>query len=447
MGSRAPVLPSLPYDILSLILEGLVEDKPSLARLSLTCWALRPLALHFLLDTVDLSSHNRGRLPECEDEIRPEVHADFGDEYRQVNLVPQQRAFLRLMTDRPELALCVKSLKWTLVWIDWEEEALAEIDYELWNVFARFTNVRHLDLASIHNLYYLYDQPFIRRNPPRLFPAVTHLRLVGWMHRGLVDAIIDALDPTTLHTLILDHLQDEGAFPDGTPIAQDIASEHACSLKNRSRGDTYRGSITANLYRRQQVGEAAIFPGPMWTALRTLSARRCTSLVRFECKIPPVHQDIDLRNYYTWFDDTVSFLSNVRQTLRSLTVTFGECPLLTRHSRCGTARNLSRIALHHNIHIVADFLRVLLPALSHPDFSCLGNLYFQGFSILNKAGSYGVQNLELDDVRELSRRCPIAPWETITHTFKTDHCPVFLGYDYYPDRETIQRFRAILEQS
>ncbi|KAK2829926.1 hypothetical protein FQN49_007118 [Arthroderma sp. PD_2] len=115
MGSRAPVLPSLPYDILSLILEDLVEDKESLARLGLACRALHSLTLHFLLETVDLFSHNRGRPPECEDEFRPKIHADFGDEHRQVNLVPRQHAFLRLMTNRLELAVYVKSLKYTLV--------------------------------------------------------------------------------------------------------------------------------------------------------------------------------------------------------------------------------------------------------------------------------------------------------------------------------------------
>ncbi|EEP80523.1 predicted protein [Uncinocarpus reesii 1704] len=158
--------------------------------------------------------------------------------------------------DRPDLAPHVRSFTWTLAWINHDEDDLIEIDYELWNVFSRLTNVRHLDLASLHDIFYL---SFIRENPSRLFPAVSHLRLIGWMHRGLVEAIVNSLDPAAVTTIILDFLQDEGAFPNGAPMAEDVAEQYA-----RDTGlDMRPGAlIDEDLYERQRTGTAFSFVKP-----------------------------------------------------------------------------------------------------------------------------------------------------------------------------------------
>jgi hypothetical protein len=93
------------------------------------------------------------------------------------------------------------------VWKDFDDDGLTDIDLQTWDVFSRMQNVARLDLASLHDIS---DQPYIRQNPARLFPAVTHLRLVGWMHRGLVRALVTSFDARKLDCLELDHLEDEG---------------------------------------------------------------------------------------------------------------------------------------------------------------------------------------------------------------------------------------------
>lgn len=140
----------------------------------------------------------------------------------------RQRAFLRLINDRPELALHVRSFAWTLIWLDHGEENLTDIDLELWNVFGRLTLVHDLDLSSAPSpdLSVVTD-PIIRNNPAQLFPAVTHLRLRGWMHRGLADAIVGSIDTAALRTLILHDLQDEGAFSNGKPMCSKSAGTYA----------------------------------------------------------------------------------------------------------------------------------------------------------------------------------------------------------------------------
>lgn len=45
--------------------------------------------------------------------LRGVVKGDYSDEYRPRSLVPRQRAILRLMTDRPELAMHAKAFTWT----------------------------------------------------------------------------------------------------------------------------------------------------------------------------------------------------------------------------------------------------------------------------------------------------------------------------------------------
>ncbi|KAF2184042.1 hypothetical protein K469DRAFT_727670 [Zopfia rhizophila CBS 207.26] len=403
MESRPSRLLDLPSDILLLVLEQLFDDTKALCRLGLVCRSLWHLSLPFLLRTVDLSSHNDGRQHEQEDEFHPEIHADYSEEYRPLSLVTRQRAFLRLMTNRPDVASHVRSLTWTLVWVDFDEEGLTEIDLELWNVFSRLTNVHQLDLATLHQIA---KELFIRRNPSRLFPAVTHLRLLRWVHRGLVDAIISSLDSTELHTPSFDCLQDEGAFSNGAPMSEDVAKTHA------------RHASNVGLYERQRTGKACVFPGPMWTPLRVLSSRRCTPLTKFKLRTAPFDMNTDLRNYFTCFDETVRFLSTVRQTLKSLSIVFGENPIICDQTRVDTARNHRVTFRRWNIILAADFLRTLLLVLSHTDFSSLVSVNIQGFHVLDTAEPNEVQNMMLSDIRELSRGCLLAPWQRVTRKAK-----------------------------
>lgn len=292
----------LAAEILLMVFENLVGDTETFIRVGLVCRSWRALSLPLLLRD---SSHNNGRLHE-HDELecffRPFVMADYSDQFRPRNLVTRQRAFLRLMTHHPELARHVKAFTWTLVWMDFDDDSLTDIDLHTWVIFGRMQNVARLDLASLH---YIGDQPYIRQAPARLFPAVTHLRLVGWMHRGLVRAIVTSIDATKLRSLKLDRLQDEGALPDGGPMQQDVAWEYASD----HRGDPYSDQgIDDDLWARQERGHAAIFPGPMWFPLRLLRQYRLAAMAHLEIRLGSFDLRLDERNQITMFHETAQFI-------------------------------------------------------------------------------------------------------------------------------------------
>ncbi|KAK6432914.1 hypothetical protein LTR95_010906, partial [Oleoguttula sp. CCFEE 5521] len=218
---------TLSSDVLVLSFKHLSAelDYKSLCNIGLTCRKWRSLSLPCLLERVDVSSHNNGRQPQFEDpEFCQVIHADYDGKFRQRNLVPRQRAFLRLLVKRPELSKHVQSFTWTLIWLDFDdEEGLLEIDLHTWEVFSGLTNVKTLDLGSLHDVW---DQEYTRRSPRSLFSAVTDLRLLGWMHRGLIKAILGSLNLRTLKSLELDYLQDDGALLNGAPMSSRFAESY-----------------------------------------------------------------------------------------------------------------------------------------------------------------------------------------------------------------------------
>jgi hypothetical protein len=110
MSSNLQPAISLSADVLVLVFAQLEGDYGSLCSAGLTCRDWRSLSLPGLLQIVDLSCHNNGRLPEYECSVRPMVYADYDAAFRPRNLVPRQRAFLRLIVDSPALAKYAKSL-------------------------------------------------------------------------------------------------------------------------------------------------------------------------------------------------------------------------------------------------------------------------------------------------------------------------------------------------
>ncbi|SMY18719.1 unnamed protein product [Zymoseptoria tritici ST99CH_1A5] len=273
--------------------------------------------------------------------VYPQLHAKLAPP----SLVSRQRSFLRLITDRPTLAKHVKSFTWTLVWghvgakrTDREDEAeptLLPIDRQTWNIFFAIINVTTLDLASIHDVW---EDKLIRQSPPCLFPSVRDLRLCGWMHRGLVRAILDSIDTSKLHSLKLDSLDDEGALPGGGPIEQGTAFYFSKNI-NQGLISVYEELvIDDDLFERQEQSVAAIFPGPMWFPLRVLSSATSGSLSTIRLKVSPFDGEIDIRNYYTLFRQAASLIRNASSTLKSLTIIFGESLYLynLRSERYGT---------------------------------------------------------------------------------------------------------------
>lgn len=385
MNASSRAATTLSLDAWSLVFEELIDDYESLCNVGFTCRDWRVLSLPSLLRVVDISSHNNGRVPEHENEAVPVIYADHDAKYRKPNLIPRQRAFLRLITARPSLAKYIKSLTWTLVWRDFDEHNLTEIDRQTWNVFGEMTNVTHLDLASLHNVC---DEVYVRKNPTRLFPAVTDLRLLGWMHRGLVKAIITSLESNKLRRLDLDCLQDEGVLPDGTLLNEFTAIESAYGM--HAHESSYEPepavlTIDNDLFRLQEDGEACIFPGPNWLPLRLLSTDSIPSLQHLRIKLPAFDDSIDLRNYHAMFEGTVSLMKQARESLTSLVVIFGESCLAYPDYRppdCDIDEYWLDVHREWCMKIADVFLNLLLETLSETSFPQLENIVFEGFHIL-----------------------------------------------------------------
>jgi hypothetical protein len=400
-------------DVLQLIFRQLAGDNASLLNVSLTCRTWRSLALPAVFQVVDVSSHNNGRQPQHEyEDVRPLVDAEYDSEYRPQNLVSRQRSFLRLMTDKPVLARYVKSFTWTLVWLDnWldvdNEDDLTEIDRQTWTVFGRMVDVTHLDLASLHHVV---EIEYVRRNPAVLFPKVRDLRLLGWMHRGLVRAIITSLEPCKLRSLKLDCLEDEGALPNGEPIGNDSATRHAHHARSGKpfqnfRPETNDGSAIYHddLIIRQETGNAFVFPGPMWLPLYLLSAHGMVSLTHLQIKVTPFSRSVDVRSYNTLFRQTASFIAKTKETLKSLIVAFGESVSL--HPEFAGGCHTPSGHRPWCIKMAKLFLEQLLVVLNENSFRQLEEIHFEGFDILEEASRHDVELTSfLHSVRESESR-------------------------------------------
>jgi hypothetical protein len=400
-------------DVLQLIFRQLAGDNATLLNISLTCRAWRSLALPAVFQVVDISSHNNGRQPQHECDVRTLVYADYDGEFRPQNLVPRQRAFLRLVTDTPELARYVKSFTWTLVWLDnwheinYDDDNLTEIDRQTWNVFGRMVNVTHLDLASLHHII---EDECIRQNPAILFPNVRDLRLLGWMHRGLVRAIITSLEPRKLRSLRLDYLEDEGALPNGESLGSGMAIRYAHHARSKKPFDNWRPETNDgsdiyddDLIIRQETGDAFVFPGPMWLPLYLLSAHAMVSLTHLQVKLAPFSRSVDVRGYNTLFHQTASFITKTKETLKSLIIVFDQSPSLYPEGQlkggCGTPSG-------HNpwcIKMAKLFLERLLAALNENAFPQLEKIRFEGFHHLGDANAHNVARAGLTDVLQLVR--------------------------------------------
>jgi hypothetical protein len=373
-------------DVWLLIFQQLVGDYESLRSISLVCRAWRTLSWPCLLQVVDISSHNiEGRLTEHEGTILPLIYSHHHAKYRAKNLVPRQRCFLRLIVAQPHLAKYIQCFTWTLVWIDtwhdYEPSVLLDIDRETWNVFAMLLNVTHLDLASLHDVW---DVDLVHKNPPRLFRKVTDLRLLGWMHRDLVKVIVGAIDVTKLRRLSLDYLEDQGNLPDGHLMSANLAQQYAPTAR-RARISDLELFIDDELFRRQERGAAAIFPGPMWYPMRLLSAGPLDSLSYLQVTRPHFVMDVDVRNYYTAFRETARLLRKASGSLRSRVIVFGES---TSHyyvadNACETSRMRHRFEYRPwCIKMATTFLKQILIALEECSFPDLTQLTFEGFHLI-----------------------------------------------------------------
>jgi hypothetical protein len=313
------------------------------------------------------------------------------------------------MVDEPQLARYVKYFTWTLIWLDFDEQDLTKIDLQTWDVFSRMTNVTYLDLASLHRFE---EDEYIRQNPTKLFPKVRDLRLLGWMHRGLVRAILTALGPGKLQSLRLDYLEDEGTLPNGESLGEDTAIRLAHNARRlspfyRPSPETTDGSYIYHddLILRQETGKAFIFPGPMWLPLYLLSAHALDSLTHLQIKVPPFSFYTDLRSYQTLFRQTANFTAKVKGTLKSLVIVFDECWSLYAKAVSYGCDNGDGYRSRYRpwcTKMAKSFLKQMLAALNGNAFPRLENMRFEGFSILvrlpERAGPHEVAEADLAGV-------------------------------------------------
>lgn len=204
------------------------------------------------------------------------------------------------------------------------------------------------------------------------------------MHRGLVKTIISAIDTTKLRSLRLDYLDDQGALPAGDPMNSEVAEDFAKSARQVGRSDE-EYLIDNALFQRQERGEAAMFPGPMWYPMRLLSDCSLDSLSHFRLTIPHFDMHVDVRNYYSSFHEATKLLRRCASSLRSLVVVFRES---TSHHYpqtdvCGTSRVYYGFTYRPwCVKLAATFLKQLLIALSECSYPNLTQLTFEGFSLL-----------------------------------------------------------------
>ena len=250
-------------------------------------------------------------------------------------------------------------------------------------MFGRLQNVSQLDLASIHNVW---NEEYVRQHPLRLFPAVTDLRLLGWMQRGLVKAILTSLDADKLRSVKLDCLEDEGASADGRPMSSDFATYHAPNF-HMTQG-TGEELISDDLFNQQEIERALTFPGPSWTSLHLLQVQHLPMLSHLQIKLSSFDGFIDLRNYATVFAKTADCVSHVKENLQCLKFIFHERtePQSLFRIPVPTGPGLHPLPKEHreiSIRLVVSFLRRLLDSFRSREFPRLQKKKITGCHLPN----------------------------------------------------------------
>ena len=438
MTSHPRDAPNLSPDVLHLVFEQLECD--TLCKVGLTCHAWRSLSSSPLFRFVDLSCHNIGewKVPSKDGGDNSEVsqcyrngkmtNTEYLANIRPVNLVRRQRAFLHTITANPKLATHVRSLTWTLVWKELTDTCLTEIDRKTWNVFSQMKKVTKLELASLHHIH---EDSFVRQSPSQLFPAVIDLRLVGWMHRGMVKAIFASMDTARLRSLTLDYLQDEGAHPDGSPMSRTFAREYSVNLYDGGSDMENPSIISQALLDRQESGRAFIFPGPMWLPLHILSTARLDSLTQLRVDIPPLSGYVHLPNYHTMFLKTTDLIRAASANLESLVIILGDSLVFPDYAgkMCGSGRQRMRRAYYSwRLEMVSSYMYQLATVLSEHSFPKLNYIRFEGFDLLDSSSARSARNANLGRTLEAVRNCPFAARTSFTEFGSENERPIFNGY-------------------
>ena len=221
----------LPGDIHVTIAEHCERgDLPNLC--SITKWMHKSCA-HVLYCNVDLSLHNRGivTIHDLDDDEIKQIWSDNSAcNSLEEDLRHRQMIFLEALTRRPEYAVHIHKLSWSIqmlenIAVDRDKQELpswtenpAGILQHIWKVLQLLTNVREIDIAWLNEPHRVYAyKPSL---PSYLFPSATSVSLVGVMARPFPALILKSISLSNLQHLTMSNLQDciEASHPTNSQV-------------------------------------------------------------------------------------------------------------------------------------------------------------------------------------------------------------------------------------
>ena len=342
-----------------------------------TCKTLRAeIFLPLKYRSVDLSVHNRGRIPTTDHNGNIQYYwsDQFPPRFDLEDLSRKQHAFLSAVLSRPYIGKLIHDLTWTLrSYCDpdgfmpgKQTKDAVWPDTHMWDAFKTFTNVTKLDLACYQETW---DWAYLRDPPSPLFPAATHIRLSGVMYPEIVMAILHPSSLSNLRHLSLDNLQDPGP----------------CNCRWPKDCSTSQDNF--NYYTRpfDPCVKVQRLPGTMRYVLPRIE-QELPALTSFHYRKPGwVHNRVgrnpaaDIQCYA----EVASFISCVSPTLQSFHFEQGVSERLIPHVKAGTVEQTFGCILpppqDKNMKPMDErFVKIVLPAIMRNKWPRLRELKIQG---------------------------------------------------------------------
>jgi hypothetical protein len=326
-------------------------NTPELLAISRTCKRLYVKAVPFIYRKVDISAHNRGRLQFTHTDGSHFYHwsDSYPPKFELQPLAKAQQSFLNVILKYPQRGKHVHDFTWTMR-SNWDPngwmphtmtfEAVPP-DTRIWEAFQHLTNVKRLDLASLHESW---DEVYLREPPTRLFASATNIRLSGVMYPHVVNSILSSIDVSKLGHLALDNLQDPGRTGHQFPY----------KMRGLTRAERDLNLLTES--------DEITFPGSMRGVMPALHGR-CTALrslyFRKPGQIKP-NRDESRAADELCYEEFAAFLVSVKPTLQSLTFEQGLPQRLGWHA--------GAMPVQRQRPMDERFIRLVLPALMGGDW-------------------------------------------------------------------------------
>ncbi len=348
---------------------------PSLGALSSTCKTLHAeVLLPLKYRSVDLSVHNRGRLPTTghNGSIQYYWSDQFPPGFDLTDLSRKQHAFLSTVLTNPYIGKLIHKFSWTIrSYCDpdgympgKQTRDAVWPDTHMWDAFKTFTNVTKLDLACYQETW---DWAYLRDPPAPLFPAATHIRLSGIMYPESVMAILHPVGLSKLEHLSLDNLQDPGPCHGKWP--------EECST-TQDNFNYYTRPFNPNV-------KVQRLPGTMRYILPRIE-HQCSALTSFHYRKPGWIHNRKGRNTSAdvqCYAELASFISCVSLTLQSFHFEQGVSEGLISHVKAGTLEQTFgciRPPPQDMKPMDERFVKIVLPALMRTEWPRLRELKILG---------------------------------------------------------------------